>query len=645
MSLQIITIVIYGEGNKRRDVPFVPGKVNIITGRSYRGKSSLIDIVDYCLGSSDCDVPGIIRANARTFGVKFKHNEQEVFIAREIPPGAKQSGNSMILIGKTVVIPASQNLDLSTSIASIIQQLSNMIGIAPNRSDAGEGHTRDSYSASIRHASRFMFQEQEIIASRKTLFHKENESFVKQSIIDTLPYFFGAVREDRLSIEQDLSEAKRTLRQIERKIKEAEQTIGDQVFGAISLIEEARTAGLWRDVIDDEDKRDPKILVGILTNIHTKWSPNVLPLSPDDEIYFLQDQYQDLTNQSSVLLHKIKAAEQFLNEVRGYGDEAKHQIRRLEAIHLFKTPMASHQNICPLCNQKMSNATETAEDLLHLLAELNENLSSTEQDRPNITQYLGELKGQREDIQNRRQEIQNSIDALIKTKKELESIQDLNVKSGVVIGRISYFLESYTEIQSDSDLNKKYQQAKIRVDELEASFDPEDKELRIESAASFISVKMMELAKELIFEHNRDVLRFDPKRLTVYVNTLNGLRPLSSTGSAANWLSLHLVTLLSLHMYFVSKDRPVPGILFLDQPSQAYYQPDPGDELDKVVIDEDRLAVKKIYELVFKVVEACEGKLQVIITDHADLMDYPKFQNAVLEKWRGEKALIPLDWL
>lgn len=238
-----------------------------------------------------------------------------------------------------------------------------------------------------------------------------------------------------------------------------------------------------------------------------------------------------------------------------------------------------------------------------------------------------------------------SIDALINTKEQLKRVRDLNVRSGVVIGRISLFLESYTDLQENSDLDLAYQRAKDRVTELEALFDPDERELRLEVAISIISNKMMDLAKSLIIEHSGDILRFDPKRLTVYVNTLNDLRPLGSTGSAANWLSLHLVTLLSLHMYFISKDRPVPAVLFLDQPSQAYYQPDPEDEGEKVIVDEARLAVKKIYDLVFHVVEECKGKLQVIITDHADLMDSKAFQESVNEKWRGDNALIPFEWL
>ena len=52
MTMQIKTISLYGKNGERRDVDFELSTVNIITGASKRGKTSLIDIVEYCLGAS-----------------------------------------------------------------------------------------------------------------------------------------------------------------------------------------------------------------------------------------------------------------------------------------------------------------------------------------------------------------------------------------------------------------------------------------------------------------------------------------------------------------------------------------------------------------------------------------------------------------
>ena len=48
--MQILEIVLYDKTlTKKRTLKLEPGKVNIITGKSATGKSTIIDIIDYCL--------------------------------------------------------------------------------------------------------------------------------------------------------------------------------------------------------------------------------------------------------------------------------------------------------------------------------------------------------------------------------------------------------------------------------------------------------------------------------------------------------------------------------------------------------------------------------------------------------------------
>ena len=62
MSFQIMDVVLYGFNGQRRAVSLLPGKLNIITGASKTGKTALIEIIDYALGSGECRIPaGIIR--------------------------------------------------------------------------------------------------------------------------------------------------------------------------------------------------------------------------------------------------------------------------------------------------------------------------------------------------------------------------------------------------------------------------------------------------------------------------------------------------------------------------------------------------------------------------------------------------------
>ena len=68
----------------------------------------------------------------------------------------------------------------------------------------------------------------------------------------------------------------------------------------------------------------------------------------------------------------------------------------------------------------------------------------------------------------------------------------------------------------------------------------------------------------------------DTNRLTVVADTAQGPAPLWRIGNAENWIGAHLVTHLALHRYFVRNNRPVPRLLMLDQPTQAYYPSEIG---------------------------------------------------------------------
>jgi hypothetical protein len=48
--MQLLAIILYGAMGEQRIITFRPGALNIVTGISATGKSSLLDIVDFCLG-------------------------------------------------------------------------------------------------------------------------------------------------------------------------------------------------------------------------------------------------------------------------------------------------------------------------------------------------------------------------------------------------------------------------------------------------------------------------------------------------------------------------------------------------------------------------------------------------------------------
>jgi hypothetical protein len=106
----------------------------------------------------------------------------------------------------------------------------------------------------------------------------------------------------------------------------------------------------------------------------------------------------------------------------------------------------------------------------------------------------------------------------------------------------------------------------------------------------------------------------------------------------------HLIAHLALHQWFVERALPVPHYLFLDQPSQVYFSSEKDvDGSLSVVSEDDRMAVSRMFQLVFNAVAAIAPGMQVIVTEHADINE-EWYRNAVIKRWRGGLKLVFEDW-
>jgi hypothetical protein len=200
MSLQIRSIVVFGRDGNRRRIDFRLGALNVLTGASRTGKSAILDIVDYCWGRDECTVPeGPIRRKVSWYGVVFDKDGEGIFIARRNPaPGGKASDEFYLQRAVKDAPSDASSLVKNTTSDALKRFLSQILSIGENEHRPPAGSTRPPLEANARHAILFCLQAQDEIASRRFLFRRQGEPFFPQAIKDTLPYFLGAVDEDRL---------------------------------------------------------------------------------------------------------------------------------------------------------------------------------------------------------------------------------------------------------------------------------------------------------------------------------------------------------------------------------------------------------------------------------------------------------------
>ncbi|MFO1523777.1 MAG: hypothetical protein U1G05_17470, partial [Kiritimatiellia bacterium] len=454
MSFQIINIVLYGRDGQIRDIPLRPGAVNIITGASKTGKTALIEIIDYCLGSSECRIPaGIIRQCVLWVGLRLQVTKGMVFVARRLPDGAQAASSDIYYdIQREVPIPPLNVLRQTTNLSALEGLLSRHVGIGENVHQPTEGQTRSPLSATIRHALYFVFQQQSEVISNRHLFHKQSEPFIPKAIKDVLPYFLGAVDDNHIALMTRLRDLRRDLKGFERKLAEYEGVRGRGVSRAQSLIAEAQDIGLYRWPSVPEDWID---CITALRQIQQQANEPEEELSAEGDAFDrLQRQRSEITVELNRVKEQLAAAEALSQDKQEYSREAFAQVQRLRSIGVFESETGACPR-CPLCESDLARGvlpavTEMQDSLRHLEAQVR----SVEDRSPQMEQVIRRLQEQMEEIKRRLRANREEMDAIQAQNQRIQLVRDRDARRAHIMGRIGLYMESLPQLEDSSDLRR-----------------------------------------------------------------------------------------------------------------------------------------------------------------------------------------------
>ena len=620
-----------------RIVQFASGKVNIIVGDSKTGKSALIDIVDYCLGSSSCHIAsGVIRDNVFWFAVVVDFGQDTYFLARQNPDIKQVSVVSEMFLAKVQhdTLPAFDDIYPNTNVDAVRQFLAAKIGLHENIQIPDDGGTRDPLPVTFMHSRQYCYQPQSLIANKDMLFFHTLDSFQFQALKDAFPYLVGAVQDDVLVIEQQIKALSREQRRLKRSKLEREEMANEQSNLVYSLLEEAKTFGLVKLNSLDTIK-DP---IGLMQEV-LKWTPSDVKVlsqtNVETEIQKLVSQRNELIEQLGDIQEKLSMASRYQNESVLYQNELKLQHQRLKSIELLP-----NEDICtcPLCNQQISEQTPKVQEILSSYHKLSNALEGTQQQIERTQQYVTELIGKEASIKEQISQTEASIHALYQQNEQARKQRDLNVQRGIVIGRISLFLDKL-QSPEHNNLDEEIERLEKEIDGLKAKISKSTKEELLAAKTAVINAYMnQDWKRKLDLEDEDAIVHFDPKRMQIYSISREDEKyvPLDQMGSGANWVGFHLLIHFALHKFFVKNNRPIPHFLMLDQPSQIYFPSDGGE-------CKDVEAVKRMLRFIIDRTNEMNGAFQVILTEHANFQEQ-EFSQYVKESWYNGEKLIPEYW-
>jgi hypothetical protein len=657
MHLQVRQLVLWPRNPKLspRVVPFETGAVNVITGASKTGKSAVIPLIDYCLGSDRCTVPvRAIRDACSWFGVVVETSEGEKLLARREPGDQQSTGDMVLLEGERVEIPATID-SKNTTVDAVKRAMDRLAGLSNLGFDPGVVGGNFRGRPSFRDMMAFALQPQNIVANPDVLFFKADTMEHKEKLRTIFPYVLGAVTPGLLAKRWEADQLMRELRRKERELSAQVQATEEWRAQLRGWLEEARDLGLLTpdevNAAGDEPTRI-RALEGALTKTSADADVSGDALdAASAELGQLQAEETRVTLEMSSLKARLDHMTSLRSAVDEYTGALRKQRERLDLSRWLRDLSADRRQ-CPVCGGDFAGAHEELDALCDALANVEASARQLEPVPAAFDRELNEVRERVRRLTDQFRAVRVRRKALEERSERLRSTRWRASAIDRFLGRAEQAIKMFRAREQGTELSDEVSRLREELEQLRAAISEAGIAKRIESSLRRVSGFMARLLPELDIERPNDPADLNIEDLTIRVAGSGGRADyLWEIGSGANWLSYHVAALVGLQQLFLEqRDNPVPSFLVFDQPSQVYFPRSlaraPGEGFDPKLSDEDVMAVRKVFKVLGDATTDASGKLQVIVLDHAGGDVWSGVSGVhLVEEWRNGAALVPREWL
>lgn len=637
-------LAFYSKNDLRRTIEFNINDVTIITGASNTGKSAVISAIDYCLGSSTCNIPAFVSARVTHIATRWTDGTTAFIVARELSKTGKASGNMYFEYGSEVELPeVAKGLNGSGNIDEVKGLMENLFGFKEVNQTDNEFNIN---KISIRQIVPYMYLDKNIIISDKVLMYGLDDANASKRIIDSLPYFLGAIDLDELEAMKRLRGLKKGVENEEKKKMLFEQHQESLLEKCRSLLAEAAQVGLFQfgDEINGASKDQ---LINILKGL-TNWEYQTVSFENEDTVKGLQEVKANNLSLLNGLRRKRTAALQMNATTSEYDAVVDKQLAKLDLGKFFQHT----EEKCPICSSEFTEPNELSKHIENSIVELKREKNVVKQHKPSVNNFVKDLDSQIEILQANINKTDADIRNLIKESEIAQRQLLLNQNITRVIGRISYFLDNHSNVEVFNQ--NKLNEYNGEIEQLTSKYGKSQKEERIALAerkiSKYTTSNLKELPRGIPIENCEiDFFSKNPKLVVSDTETQKKTQ-FENIGSDENYLSLHLSFSFAFQKFLAENKSTVPGLLILDQISRPYYSNKKeidASELTEISSndDDDSTALEKHFDFIFNQVAKQNG-LQVIVLEHAYLSYHAEYKRATKYQWPkvSNDKLIPSDW-
>jgi len=646
---------------KIRTLEFAEDKVNVIHGRSRTGKSSIVAIIDYCLGSKRCTIPvGPIRQKTDWFGLKVRIRDTWVLIGRRTPPSSFGSGEFFFLTLDGPDAPIPTRIEATHTHTQYKDEL-NRIARVTNMSlvdddEAENAENRPSY----RDLAAFNFLPQHIVANPNILFYKTDTYEHKDKLKRVLPYALGIVDAVYLQKARERTRLLKNLEALHKAQRTRETAFASWQADVRTLWNESVQLGL----IDESEELSLEACVVSLKALNDSYVEGRLAQQLRAPQYgFSNELFRDATEREEKAQRTVDDLVQELRDYQGLSDRAKKlttavEEERLRVVNLdWLQRSLVRDDTCVVCGSASNHNHDVLNGLEERLAGVTR-LSAALLEGPIVDRQLVALEkslSEAEDVLHAARMHRLSLEP--KASLPMESLGRVYV----LLGKLQALLRALATLDGDDDLGDRIRDTEKKLAQLEGYFQNSGREAREKAVAEKLDGYIRGYARWFGLRSNATV-ELDERELTLTFSRGPGTRKdyLWEIGSGANWMAYHVSTFLALHEFFTARERvngPVFSFLAIDQPSQVFFpSAHSGDNLldgfEKQAEslrgsrDADIEDTRSIFRALARGIERAELRYQIIVVEHADKSIWGTVKNMnEVAAWKNDgDGLIPREW-
>ena len=605
----------FRSGEKPRDLVFEADKVNVITGDSSTGKSSVLKIIDYCLLSERSTiVRDVINENVAWYGLVFNIDGKRYTIIRQAPK--VESAEMTVVFREGEYLPGDPQAGLDDTRAKALLKMNELFHIPRKMKLEGKKEYQ------FRHNLMFNYLTEDIIATENTY---QDLRFFR---LDE----YAIVLNDLFKMAIGVNELK--LRELESELQKAKN---EEARKKTAQEKEQQSQEKYRRTREEISAQIEELGLGSATTFGDNplaWAGNVKVIVENCNLQFKNEQANHQRNQIELEMANIG---QELSYFESLEAEYKTYQKRLER---------QDESLVPLDYVKKHMAElMTYQETGRLLRELTEAWQAIKESYvpevrlpANFEQAKAKLKKRDRELRSEWRRlnpyriderdivwIRKAILLAERIEKELTNVPKQTVTNEMVIACGDVI----------NSLNERLIKLKAKNENALGNLN--------------VSIEKYFRWQSGISESYRDYKPlYSMEEKMLMLEREEGEYPESNVGSKSNYMFLHLCYFFGLHDLLIeNKNEQIPQFMFIDQPSIPYYADKNerrNEDDNETIANDDQEKLREAFELTNKFMTEVlkKGHFQIIMIEHARPEYWQDLENFVTryEFKRGD-GLIP----